>query len=210
MSCSSCKDIIDPELPWAEFDYLPQKRIKKESMVKLPHKPRGGWSVVVPIRGSTQTIVGTNAVDVAHQVKKLFKLNNYNIDERVMWFNLNVQWLQKTPAKYHVIPLEEYLTYAEAQEIESSDKHALKKVEPSSWVGSFLDFVKVYADSETYSWETFLVFLNQFHRMLNPAENTLLGNAAWYLRFTISLDKIKKNPAYKGEQARNWLNGIQI
>lgn len=165
---------------------------------------------MVPLRGSLQSVDGINAADVVHKVKKLFKLNNYNIDENSLWFNLNIQWLQRTLPKYQVIPLAELLTYADPQEIESSDKHALRKVDPKTWIHSFLEFMKTYADSETYSWDVFLKFMNEFHRMLSPAENALLGSSTYYLRFTILLDTIKKNPAYQGEQARNWLNGIQI
>lgn len=210
MSCSSCKEIIDPDLPWAEFDYVPQKRIRKESLVKSPHRPRGGWAVVVPVRGSVQTVEGINANDVAHKVKKLFKLNNFNLDENALWFNLNIQWLQRTIPKYQLMSLEELLSYAEPQEIESQDKHSIQKVDPKTWTDSFFNFLRIYTDSETYSWDVFLSFLNQFQRMINPAENSLLGNSSYYLRFTISLDKIKNNPAYTGENAKTWLNGLQI
>lgn len=210
MSCSNCKQVIDPELPWAEFHYNPQKRITKKSLVKSPGRPRGGWTVVVPVKGSLQSVEGVGPGDVAHKVKKLFKVNNHNVDENTLWYNLNVQWLERTADKYQVISLAELLSYSEPQEISSDDKHASQKVDPRTWAEGFFTFLKAYSDSDTYSWDVFVGFLNQFHKMLNPSENALLGNSNWYLRFTISLDKLKKNPAYQGEQARIWLNGIQI
>lgn len=203
--------MIDPSLPWAEFDYTPTTRFAQEPFIRVPNRPSRGWSVVLPLRGNPQTIKGTTAKDVARNATALYKLNGFNVDPNHLWFNLNLQWLENTPAKYHTVPRRDLLAAATPVDVVNSDTHAQQKVSPKSWTDSFWQFIKTYTESETYDWETFRGFLKQYQRMLNPTENALLGNSTWYVRFTLALDKVERNPAYTGEAARKWINDeIQV
>lgn len=214
MACDTCKTVLDPSIPFAELDYTTTARTIREhslksSLIRIPNKPQRGWSVVLPLKGSPQKINGINPYDVAHNATQLFKLNGFYLDETVLWFNMNIQWLQRTHTKYHLVPLIELLELATPNSIENTDNHAMKKTSPETWTDCFWVFIRTYVDSDTYQWEKFLGFLNEYQRMLNPAENALLGDSGWYVRFTLALDKLKNNPAFSADKAKLWLDSLK-
>lgn len=214
MACGNCKKVLDPSIPFAELDYTTTARTVgphniKEILIRIPNKPRGGWSVVLPLKGSPQKIQGNNAYEVASSAEKLFKLNGFYLDETVLWFNMNIQWLQRTMHKYHLVPLAQLLELATPITIENTDNHAMKKTSPETWTDCFWVFIRTYVDSDTYQWEKLLGFLNEYQRLLNPAENALLGDSGWYVRFTLALDKLKNNPAFSADKAKLWLDSLK-
>lgn len=206
MSCSNCKEVIDPNIPFAEFNYTPTRKVEQNALIRLPNKPSRGWSVVFPVKGSPQTVDGVNPRQVAHNAVELYRLNGFQVDKNALWFNLNIQWLERTPAKYHTVPLAHLLEIANPENVVNDDKHANQKTNPDDWSHHFWKFLRAYTDSETYEWDTFRAFLKQYQRMLNPAENALLGNSSWYVRFTLAFDKIERNPAYTSDKAKLWVN----
>lgn len=209
MACSKCKEVIDPSLKPAQLDYLTTGRLEQSPLVRVPNRPFRGWSVTLPLKGSPQRIDGLNPYEVAHNAVKLFKLNGFHLDKNQLWFNLNIQWLQRTNVRYHLTPLPKLMEMAVPVTIENTDSHAMKKTDLESWSPCFFTFAKAYADSDTYQWETFLGFLNTYQKMLNPAENALLGDSKHYRDFTLALDKLKNNPAFESQKAKDWLLGIQ-
>lgn len=206
MSCSSCQEVIDPNIPFLEFPYIPNRKFQQESFVKIPNKPTKGWRAVVTIKGMNHTMNAENPRQVAYEITKLAKLNGFQVDKNQLWFNLNIQWLERTPDKYHLVGLAELLEAAQPQPVVSDDKHAIPRVSIDTWNPGFWSFLKIYVESETYEWDVFRIFLNQYKRILNPSENALLGDSGWYRKFTIALGKLEKNPAFNAEQAKVWIN----
>lgn len=206
MSCSTCKEVIDPDIPFAEFDYTPNARFAQQAFIKLPQKPARGWTVVLPLKGSPQQFTGVNPHHVAAAALRLYKLNGFQVDKNALWFNMNIQWLGRTHAKYHTIPLKSLMEAAQPNIVVNEDSHALKKMDITAAKEGLKAFLNAYTQSETYRWETFYGFLKEYGKMLNPAENALLGNSVMYVRFTLALDKIERNPAYDGQKAKDWLN----
>lgn len=174
--------------------------------MRIPNQPTRGWTVSLPLKGSYQTVTGSNPRQVAYNASELYKLNGFQVDKNSLWFNLNLQWLERTPKKYRLRDLSYLMALAQANNVVNEDMHALKKTSPEEWTPGFWQFIAAYLDSQTYKWEVFLGFLKQYQKMLNPNENALLGDSNWYLRFTLALDKIERNPAYDAQKAKDWVN----
>jgi hypothetical protein len=206
MSCKHCKTIIDPSIPFAEFDYaVTQRTVNGHSilapLVKIPARPQRGWSVILPVKGQPQTIHGDTGRDVAYNATRLYKLNGLQADPLSLWFNLNLQWLQRTAQRSQMASVAELLALAEPVVVTNEDKHALRKTPPSQWANAWWTSTAAYLGGE-YDWDTFLWILNNFHAQLNPT--SLMGCSSCYVKFTLALDKIKNNPAYKRDDARVW------
>lgn len=214
MACSNCKEVIDPTIPFTTFDYSVSKRSIEghaitDSLIRIPAKPAKGWSVLLPLKGQLQKIHGQNPRDVAYNAKKLYELNGLQVDNTSLWFNLNVQWLQRTNEKYHIVSLSKLLEFASPEIVVNDDPHAIQKIS-DSWIQTVAESIKIHLQAEDYKWDEFLQILNRFQRYLNPAENPLLGDSKRYISFTLRLDKVKRSPIYDREQAKKWFNEIQF
>lgn len=214
MACSNCKEVIDSSIPFAPLDYSVSVRTIEghnitEPLIRPPAKPSRGWSVELPIKGQLQKISGASAREVAYAATKLYKLNDLQIDNTSLWFNMNVQWLQRTNEKYHLVPFADLLKLAVPELVVNDDPHAIQKHDPS-WVNAVMESIKIHLLANEYNWNEFLVILNRFQRYLNPAENPLLGDSKRYISFTLQLDRVKRNPIYTREAAEIWFDSVSL
>lgn len=200
--------MIDPKTPEIELDYSTVVRISPKALVRRPHKPRGGWGVVIPIKGQQQSIDGMNPNEVFGKARNLIRLNGMRVNENNLWFNLNIQWLQKCLPKYREVPLDELLDGASGNELVNEDPHAIQK--DTSWIPGYAEGIRTYLKSENYNWETFLGLLKQFQKLLDPVENPLLGSSSVYIAFTSQLERVKNSPIYGREEAEIWFKSLKL
>lgn len=214
MGCSACKEVIDPSLEVAELEYsVSANSVAGHAiasvLLKANVKPAKGWAVVLPIKGQLQKINGINPREVAYNALKLFSLNGLRVDKNVLWFNLNLQWLQRTNPKFHLVPLDQLLEISMPQLVINEDPHAVQKIS-DAWITTVVESIKIHLMAEEYKWDEFLVILNRFQRYLNPTENPLLGDVKRYTSFTLQLEKVKRNPIYDREKAKEWFDTVNI
>jgi len=206
--------VIDPSFEEAQLDYAVTLSSVgghsiQSALLRPNVKPAKGWAVTLPIKGQLQKINGVNARDVAYNATKLFALNGLHINKNALWFNLNLQWLQRTNPKYHLVTLDTLLETASPQLVTNEDPHAVQKIS-DAWITTVVESIKIHLMAEEYKWDEFLVILNRFQRYLNPTENPLLGDAKRYTSFTLQLEKIKRNPIYDREKAKAWFSSVSI
>jgi hypothetical protein len=125
MSCGSCNKVEPYEPDKSGLQYLlvygttalegrsGKSYPIKGSLITRPHTPRGGWSVHFYIFGQRTVVDGRNPREVFLKSKELLELNSFQYTDLEIWFNLNIQWLEKAVNKYQDIRLEEILSKAQ-------------------------------------------------------------------------------------------------
>ena len=219
MSCSTCKN-LDPIISVGRsgLDYVYKADVThlatrtgqfislEESVVKNPHGPSGGWSAVFFINSQRTTIPGRSPLEVFVNAAELFRLNNVPFTERDMWLNLNIQWLQKQVERYRIVQVEELfalsmpVTYEEPQGL-----HQVKRWETASWAPKAWGSLELYLVDDNYAYSRFIVLVEELQVLYNPSKSPSTGDSAKNIQLTFAVDKLKKNPLYLRDEARDWL-----
>lgn len=83
------------------------------SLIARPHVPRGSWRVVFWVNGQEHNITATDPGRVFSTVKNLFLLNTIEFTDLNLWFNLNLQWLERAIEKYQNVKYEDLIKLAQ-------------------------------------------------------------------------------------------------
>lgn len=122
MACSKCKEVIDLTIPEIALSYTTtEKRVMGRDgdyylitrcLASPGLRPRQGWGVVITINAQNIPITGASPSTVAEKVRKLVQLNDLRISNLNLWFNLNIQWLNRIDSKHQVVKTEELIKLA--------------------------------------------------------------------------------------------------
>lgn len=69
-------------------------------LITRPHVPKRGWGVVFWINGQEHKIAGNEPLKIFAAAQYLFGLNSIEYTNLNLWFNLNLQWLDRAIVKY--------------------------------------------------------------------------------------------------------------
>lgn len=112
MSCTGCSQVkeISPVQSGLIYELAPgvttveDKRGNlyqiRRPLITRPHSPKRGWSVVFQINGQKHELTGSDPVRIFAAAQSLFDLNAVEYTDLNLWFNLNLQWLERAIEKY--------------------------------------------------------------------------------------------------------------
>ena len=83
------------------------------SLITRPHVPRGSWRVTFWVNGQEHNITAANPGMVFSKVKELFDLNAVPYTALNLWFNLNLQWLERAIEKYQNVTYNDLIKLAQ-------------------------------------------------------------------------------------------------
>ena len=84
-----------------------------KSLIARPHTPRGSWRVTFWVNGQEHNITAADPGRVYATVKNLFDLNAVPYTTLNLWFNLNLQWLERAIEKYQHVTYEDLIKLAQ-------------------------------------------------------------------------------------------------
>lgn len=216
MPCTLCKKIAslsDPEMS-LEFTTRARSLMGRDgatykisgSLVAVGHKPRGGWGVTLRVNGQSHAIVAESSREVFVKAQRLAELNNLYVSALNLWFNLNIQWLQRAVEKYQMVRLEDLLAVAIAEDDPPVGTHESPKWSPTAWLTTVWGTLGVYLAGDAYEYASFLSLLEIVEKMLNPAQSPTTGNSAFYQKFALRMFALKNDPVFTQYAARVWLH----
>jgi hypothetical protein len=176
-------------------------------LVLAPGKPSKGWRVVLPVNGQSIYIEGVTPADVYNRSLLTLRNNGVNISPADLWTSLNIQWMERTPDKHHMVPLRDLLMVARVrtpgvQVVADSRRRSYK---PESWGKYAWGWLNLFLAREDFHFRDFLTQLLYVVDILNPDTNPEIGCAECYRDFRILVEDYKKNPGFTREDARKWL-----
>lgn len=121
MSCSTCQKLktLSPEI--SGLQYTLREGVTKvegrygrlypinSALIPVPHQPRGGWGAFFYLHGQPLRVEGKTASEVFQTAYKFFVLNEAVVAPMDLWYNLNIQWVEKAIEKYQHVSLESLL-----------------------------------------------------------------------------------------------------
>lgn len=82
-------------------------------LITRPHVPKRGWAVVFWINGQEHTLTGNDPVRIFAAAQSLFNLNSVPYTDLNLWFNLNLQWLERAIVKYQNVTYNDLIKLAQ-------------------------------------------------------------------------------------------------
>ncbi len=174
-------------------------------LIRAPGRPSGGWRVVVPVNGQNVTVEGGSPVAVYNAVVALLKRNGKTIPPGDIWITLSIQWLSRTPEKYHIVPLSDLLLITAPGKLESPPDPRKRSYKPSDWGHLAWGWLNLFLAREGYHYREFLLQVNYVLDLLNPATNFEIGCAECFREFGMKVEELKKMPETNQAGARKWL-----
>lgn len=124
MPCSSCKEVkIIPVESGLTHQLVPGVIAVEDKrghsyqiarpLITRPHSPKRGWNVVFHINGQEHVITDASPVKIFQKSKALFDLNAIPYTDLNLWFNLNLQWLERAIVKYQNITYTDLIRLAQ-------------------------------------------------------------------------------------------------
>lgn len=120
MACGTCNK-VEPTLPEVALRYSAPSRFYVNQygdrfdlhtpLIESFWTPSGGWKVSVVVNAQTIRVTGSSAKGVVSAVIALFKQNQQSVNLTDLWANLNVQWIERTSAKYRRVTTEELMEF---------------------------------------------------------------------------------------------------
>ena len=178
-----------------------------EPAVARPHQPRQGWQVTLVVNGQRVVVPGKSAVEVRNAAERLLASNGISISAKDLWFNLNIQWLQRTPERYRMVDFERYLRLSEAVDRVIPDKHTKGRLEVSEWLDSAMWFLGIYLSTEAYRRDRFLTMAEGLLSLCDPVESPLTGSSRLFSKVSPRVTALTKTPAFTRDEARDWFVG---
>jgi hypothetical protein len=115
MACSTCKRVkieaptVSSGLPYSLVPGVTTVAGRdgrhysiKTCLIPPMRQPRGGWFATFKIKGQNHRFVGHHR-EIFLQVKRLFDLNEVPYTDLELWFNLNLQWLERAVERYQKV-----------------------------------------------------------------------------------------------------------
>lgn len=214
MACGTCNKVVD--LADGGIDYRLREGVVSiqanngtslritESAVARPHQPRQGWQVTLTINGQRMVVPGKSPVEVRNAAEHLLVQNGVKVSVRDLWFNLNIQWLRRTPEKHRMVDLNRYLSYAEPQDRVVSDKHSRGVWNASEWLDLALWFIGIYLSSESYNRVHFESMAESLLETCDPAVSPITGSSKVFIPLSARVSSLVKRPAFTRDEARDW------
>jgi hypothetical protein len=215
MSCNTCDkvDVIDFPAEGLEFS-LPEGRVvfetrtgttvgATECVVRRPFQPSGGWGVSFRLKGQKVLATGRTPGEIARQAKSLLKLNEIEVSDRDLWFNLNIVWASRCNVKHLLVPLSQLLSVARCERnLPVSDSQRVNLADPAEALEKAWYAVTLYLSRDDYSWAGFKNVLNEMIRVFDPQTCSIYGNNYFYQKIFLSLEGVLKSPVYNRDEAR--------
>ena len=170
-------------------------------------KPNGGWYVNILVKDIPHGVTGKTAAKVFTAVKKMLQANDVQASDLDIWYNLNVQWFDRTHAKYLLISKTALLSVAVkvGDKATFSENPSARRYTPALWGAFAWDFMGILLAKDDYIWDDFVIVVLQIQKMLNKDQNPSIGCNDCYIEFTKAVELLRKNPLYTADGARNWL-----
>lgn len=176
------------------------------ALIRPPGRPQGGWNAVLPIKGQSVRVEGRTAVEVYNAAVMVLARNGLKSTTPSVWLNLNLQWLNRTPAKYHIVRPSDLLIVAKAVEPEPVERDLRRRLyKPQDWGASAWNWLNLFLAREEFHYRDFLTQLEYVLDILNPATNPEIGCAECHKETLLAVDKVKNRPGLTRQEAREWL-----
>lgn len=215
MPCSSCKDVIILDPDDSGLDYTTsiatvtgidgQYHSIQSCLIPTHHRPKRGWKLNFNINGQAAVVNGNTPKEAVYQAEQLFKINNVPFTTLNLWFNANIQWLQRSVERNQRVRLSALMGIAEARSKPAQGLHEKPHYPVGEWQNTAFSNIALYLATSEYSYQKFLGMLEDVRGWMNPSENVLMGSSGSYIKITLRLDGLKRIPLYTQEEARNWL-----
>ena len=178
----------------------------KKSLVPSHQRPSGGWAATFEIQGQRINFTGPSARSSFVEARRLLKLNGVAIHDRDLWLNLNLQWLERVPKKFHLVSISALMELA-APNVPAPDSPTANRarIHVSEWESKGWGMLQMYLAQDVYEYGTFLTLVTEFRKWLDPAVNPTLGDPEVFRGITVSLAALRANPQYTQQGAREWL-----
>lgn len=214
MACDSCKKVVEFGRSGLEYsrssrdltDRYGKSIPKTGSIVLKQHMPTGGWGVAFFVNDIQVRFEGGSSEAVFTKVAENFEMNSVPFTITDLWFNLNLQWLDRQPRKYRKVGYPEFLALADPEEFsEPQDSHAKSTWHPRDWQETAFDFLALYLAGQSYQYGVFIILVDHLLDMYNPTKSPLTGHSSKYVLFMSAVKKLKDSPLYEVGGARGWL-----
>lgn len=175
-----------------------------QSLVDTFATPRGGWSASFTIQGTLMTVKANNARNTFIKSKNLLNHNNINISEKDLWFSLNVQWMSRLEDRGLVVTKESLLEAIVSKEEEpvTDDYHHPRTWGSIEWESLAMS---LNVDENFYAFDNFYARCEMTLMLLDPSRSSRVGCIDCYKTFSTHLKKLRTNPVYTLEGAKQWL-----
>jgi len=177
----------------------------KSCLVPTPHRPHGGWKLKFQINGQGATVDGPSAKSAVMQAESLFRLNEIPYSLLDLWFNANIQWIERAVDRYQRVKVADLLLLADAHSPQPKGNHEKALYPTEDWSAQAFNFLGLYLATSEYSYSKFLQMVEEIQSWMNPSENSLMGSSGYYIKITLRCADLRKIPLYKQDEARNWL-----
>jgi hypothetical protein len=173
-------------------------------LIKAPGRPANGWRVSLAVKGQTISVDGKTPMDVYNNSVQMLRRNGMDVPADDIWLNLNIQWLARTPERYHLVPAGDLMLISKVGL--AGEVHASRRsYKPSDWGRLAWGWLNLFLAREEFHYREFLVQLKYVLDLLNPDTNPEIGCAECYREFSIMVSKIQNKPGMTREEARQWL-----
>ncbi len=175
-------------------------------LIRTPGRPQGGWNAVIPIKGQSVRVEGRTAVEAFNAAVLALSRNGVSSNTPSVWLNLNLQWMSRTPSKYHIARPSDLMIVARAKDPEPVEQDKRRRLyKPQDWGASAWNWLNLFLAREEYHYRDFLTQLEYVLDLLNPAANPEIGCAECHKDTLLEVDKVKNRPGMTRQEAREWL-----
>lgn len=224
MACTNCNEKpaapVKPVSPEATLLYTTSqsellgrdgaRHSLSQPLIPAPHRPRNGWGARFTIKGQEHSVKGSSGKAVFREAKSLFKLNGIRVSDRDLWFNLNIQWLERAVPKYQKVLLDDLLAIAgvggEAPPV--PETLGRRKVGPSEWGRKGWGMLQMYLATDGYDYGKFLGLAEELLSWVNPDVNPTTGCAECFIHFGKAVGELRRKPLFTQDEARRWLVNV--
>ena len=166
--------------------------------------PDGGWVFLTSLNGVPLEVKGTSPQDVMSKTRAYFFSNNAPFDELKFWIEANIQWVNKTNVKHHLVSAADLLAVA-SESGGAAPEQGAPLHPPSEWGSIAWKFLGLVLARDRYDVMEFIAVMRLVTDMLNPSINPRLGCAECHIKASGMLNDLIHRPPVDIAAARIWL-----
>ena len=178
-------------------------------LVPKLYSPSGGWDATFYLKGQKVIASGSGSREVFAQTKEIFRLNEIPASSEDLWFNLNIQWTERSIESNRNVSLTDLLALAEPTEPADQGAHEIKRWSAKDWSSKVWGLVETYLAQSVYQYTDFLSIISLIGNIFNPTDNPHLGHASCYRTFNTFSQELIKDPIYDQNEARHFFFNLQ-